>query len=369
MNRRRLGRSDVFVPSYGLGTAWLGGVGEHGAVEAAEAEAIFEQALKLDFRLFDTAPQYGFGYAESCIGDALRRLPRSEVVLSTKAGLRVVEPESLRVRAGRALRRIAADPAEAPRLARRVAQRETAPVLPSSVRTTPQPAGRSVFDFSFDGVLRSFEASLGRLQVDSVDILHIHDPDDHYTEALSGAYRAVLRLKEEGVVGAVGVGMNQSALLTRFARDAEFDCFLLAGRYTLLDQTALDDLLPVCVRQGISLIIGGVFNSGILLDPRPGALFNYEPADAVRLAKAQALAAVCERHGIPLAAAALQFPLAHPAVACVLTGVRTQAELAENARLASAAIPDDLWAELKDQRLLPDAAPVPAAEGLERRPS
>jgi D-threo-aldose 1-dehydrogenase len=371
---RRLGRSDVSVPSYGLGTAWLGGLGTYPAVEAAETQEIFEEAIRLDFRLFDTAPQYGFGYAESRVGDALQLLPRSEIVLSTKTGLRVVEPDSIRVKAGRALRRIATDPTEALTLARRVAGRGASRVLPGPVGSapggsTPGPAGRSVFDFSYDGVLRSFEASLGRLRVDSVDVLHIHDPDEHYAEALGDAYRAVLRLKEEGVVRAIGVGMNQSALLTRFARDADFDCFLLAGRYTLLDQTALDDLLPVCVERTVSLIIGGVFNSGILIDPRPGALFNYEPADEARLARAQALAAVCGRHGVPLAAAALQFPLAHPAVATVLTGVRTKAELAENARLASLPIPDDLWAELKHEGLLPEAAPVPAADGLERRPS
>src|SRR5437764_862719 len=230
---RRLGRSDVSVPSYGLGTAWLGGLGTYPAVEAAETQEIFEEALRLDFRLFDTAPQYGFGYAESRLGDALRLLPRSEIVLSTKAGLRVVEPEPIRVRAGRALRQIATDPADALTLARRVARRASSRLLPSPVRTTPNSAGRSVFDFSFDEFLRSFEASLGRLQVDSVDVLHIHDPDEHYTEALSDAYRAVLRLKEEGVVRAIGVGMNQSALLARFALDADFDCFLLAGRYTL----------------------------------------------------------------------------------------------------------------------------------------
>jgi D-threo-aldose 1-dehydrogenase len=366
---RRLGRSDVSVPSYGLGTAWLGGLGTYPAVEAAETQEIFEEAIRLDFRLFDTAPQYGFGYAESRVGDALQLLPRSDVVLSTKAGLRVVEPDSVRVKAGRALRRIATDPAEALALARRIAGRGASRARPSPVGTKPAVTGRSVFDFSYDGVLRSFEASLGRLQVDSVDVLHIHDPDEHYTEALGDAYRAVLRLKEEGLVRAIGVGMNQSALLTRFARDADFDCFLLAGRYTLLDQTALDDLLPVCVERTISLIIGGVFNSGILIDPRPGALFNYEPADEARLARAQALASVCERHRVPLAAAALQFPLAHPAVAAVLTGVRTNAELAENARLASLPVPDDLWAELKHEGLLPEAAPVPASDGRERRPS
>ena len=271
-----------------------------------------EAAWDAGIRLFDTAPLYGHGLAERRLGEVLRTKPREEFVLATKVG--------------RLLR--AGAPPE-----RGQSYVDVPPVNP-------------VFDFSFDGVMRSVEESLERLGLDRIDVLHIHDPDDHYEEALSGAYRALDRLRTEGTIGAVGAGMNQSEMLARFARAADFDCFLLAGRYTLLDRSGAMELLPLCVERGVAIIAGGVFNSGILANPRPGGTFNYQAAPPGVIARAQELAAICDRHGVELKAAALHFPLRHPAVPAVLTGCRSVAEVEENVRLFATDIPEDLWREL-----------------------
>jgi D-threo-aldose 1-dehydrogenase len=216
-----------------------------------------------------------------------------------------------------------------------------------------------VFDFSYDGVMRSFEESLIRLGMERIDVLHIHDPDNHFNQALEGAYRALDSLRDDGLISAVGAGMNQVEMLTRFAREADFDCFLLAGRYTLLDQTGGDELLPLCLERGIAIIAGGVYNSGILADPTPGTHYNYQPASAELLDRAQRIAGVCSRHGVPLKAAAIQFPLGHPAVNSVLIGCRSAAEVEENVRMFETPIPSQLWEELKAEHLLPAEAPVP----------
>ena len=221
------------------------------------------------------------------------------------------------------------------------------------------PALNPVFDFSYDGVMRSLEESLERLAIGRVDILHIHDPDDHYDEALSGAYRALDELRQQGVIGAVGAGMNQAEMLTRFAKEADFDCFLLAGRYTLLDQVALKELLPTCLERGVAIIAGGVFNSGILADPRPGAHYNYQAAPQELIDRAQKLRAVCERHGVPLRAAAIQFPLGHPAVQTVVVGARSLEEIRDSVRMFEVEIPSALWEELKSEQLLAEHTPTP----------
>ena len=189
----------------------------------------------------------------------------------------------------------------------------------------------------------------------------MHDPDDHAEAALQGSFPALRRLRADGVVRAIGAGMNQSALLARFVREADVDCVLLAGRYTLLDQSALDDVLPLCAARGVSVLVGGVFNSGLLADPSPRATYDYAPAPAPLVARAQRLAAICARHGVDLKAAALRFPLAHPAVACVLTGARSAAEMKENARLLATPIPLALWDDLRSAGLLGDEAPTPSA--------
>ena len=204
-----------------------------------------------------------------------------------------------------------------------------------------------VFDFSYDGVMRSVEESLERLGLDRVDVLLIHDPDEHYEEALHGAYRALDQLRSEGTISAVGAGMNQAEMPARFARDANFDCFLLAGRYTLLDRIGGRELLPLCLEREIAVVAGGVFNSGILADPDAQPRYNYRAAPPDLIRRARALKAICERHGVDLRAAALQFPLRHPAIPSVLIGPRSLAQLEDNVRMFEAPIPDDLWQELE----------------------
>jgi len=321
--RIRLGRTALSVTRFGLGTAPLAGLFEEVAED--DALAVIERAWDSGIRFFDTAPLYGHGLAEIRLGKVLRNKPRQEFTLASKVG--------------RLLR------ADAP------------PEPGQSFRGTPPV--NPTFDFSYDGVMRSVDESLARLGLDRIDILHIHDPDDHYEAALNGAYRALDRLRSEGAIGAVGAGMNQAEMLTRFAREADFDCFLLAGRYTLLDQVALKELLPECVERGIAIIAGGVYNSGILADPRPGAHYDYQAAPAALLERAQRIRDACTRHHVPLKAAAEQFPLGHPAVECVVVGCRSAAQLDESIAMFEVDIPPDLWRDLKAEGLLPVQAPTP----------
>jgi D-threo-aldose 1-dehydrogenase len=327
--RVRLGATDVTVTRVGLGTAALGGL--YHAVDEAAAVATVERAYELGIRFFDTAPLYGHGLSERRVGRALAAQPRDEYALATKVG----------------------------RLLRADAPPDESQLSGGFERWKGVPPVNPLFDFSFDGVLRSVEESLERLGLDRVDVLHIHDPDDNYDEALAGAYPALDRLRSEGTIGAVGAGMNQAELLVRFARAADFDVFLVAGRYTLLDQAALAELLPLCLERGIAVVVGGVYNSGLLADPRPGATFDYAPAPAELVERAQRLQAVCARHGVPLKAAALQFPLAHPAVTTLLVGARSVDELEDDLALLRTPVPPELWDELRRERLLPDEAPVP----------
>jgi D-threo-aldose 1-dehydrogenase len=329
--RAPLGKTRLAVSRLGLGTAPLGGLFED--VDDARAHAVGERAYDAGIRFFDTAPLYGYGTSERRVGRTLRRRPRRDFVLATKVGR---------------LLRAGAPPDETQYYQGQPFYKGTPPLNP-------------MFDFSYDGVMRSLEESLERLGLDRVDILHIHDPDAHFDDALSGAYRALDRLRRAGTIGAVGAGMNQAEMLVRFAREADFDCFLLAGRYTLLDQAGLAELLPLCAARNIAIIIGGVYNSGILAHPQPGATYDYVPADPATLRKAQRLEAVCARHGVPLAAAALQFPFGHPAVASVLIGCRSVAEVDDNLRMFRHDIPAALWEELRAERLIPEAAPVPGA--------
>jgi D-threo-aldose 1-dehydrogenase len=221
------------------------------------------------------------------------------------------------------------------------------------------PALRPVHDYSAGAVRRGVEASLERLGLERIDVLHVHDPDEHEAEAIAGAFPVLHGLRAEGVIGAVGAGMNQSAMLARFVERDLVDCVLLAGRYSILDQSGLADLLPLAAARGVAVIAGGVFNSGLLADPRPGAPFNYAPAAPATVARAQRLQAVCARFAVPLRAAALQFPSFHPAVATVLTGARSPAEVDENARLFALDIPPELWRALLREGLVDPRAPVP----------
>jgi D-threo-aldose 1-dehydrogenase len=319
----RLGRTSVDVTRLGLGTAPLAGL--YRAVAEADALAVIEGAWQKGIRFFDTAPLYGSGLAEQRVGKVLRAKPRDEFALATKVG----------------------------RLLRAGAPPEPGQAFVGTTGVNP------VFDFSYDAVMRSIEDSRERTGIERFDILHIHDPDDHYEEALHGAYRALDQLRVDGVVRAVGAGMNQSEMLTRFAREADFDCFLLAGRYTLLEQGALDELLSTCLERGVAIIAAGVYNSGILGDPKPGTHYNYQEAPPELLARAQRIRAVCERHDLPLRAAAVQFPLGHPAVQTVVVGCRSLEQMEDSIRMFETEIPPALWDELKAERLLPPEAPVP----------
>lgn len=322
--RVRLGRTALTVTRFGLGTAPLAGLFQE--VDEADALAVIERAWDAGVRFFDTAPLYGHGLAEIRLGKVLRQKPRDEFTLASKVG--------------------------------RLLRADVPPEPGQSFRGTPPV--NPTFDFSHDGAMRSVEESLERLGLDRIDILHIHDPDDHYDEALNGAYRALNRLRRDGTIGAVSAGMNQAEMLTRFAREADFDCFLLAGRYTLLDQVALNELLPECVERGIAIIAGGVYNSGVLADPKPGAHYDYQTAPADLIERAQKIRDVCGRHRVPLKAAAVQFPLGHPAVGCVVVGCRSVAQLDESIAMFELDIPPDLWGDLKAEGLLPAEAPTPA---------
>lgn len=324
-DRVRLGASGVEVTRLGFGGAPIGNL--FTPVADAEAAAAVDAAWQHGVRFFDTAPLYGHGLSERRLGAALRARPRAELAIATKVGRLLVADDD--------------------------------PPADGYVATPPY---RPVFDFSYDATLRSLSASLERLGLDRVDVLHVHDPDDHAEEALRGAFRALVRLREEGVVRAIGCGMNQADLLARFARELDLDCVLLAGRYTLLEQPALAELLPICAARGVSVIAAGVFNSGLLADPSPAATYDYAPAPAALVERARRLAAVCARHGVSLKAAALRFPLAHRAVACVLTGARSAAEMRENASLFAAPIPLALWDALRAEGLLAASVPTPTEE-------
>jgi D-threo-aldose 1-dehydrogenase len=212
------------------------------------------------------------------------------------------------------------------------------------------------FDFSEAGVFRSHGESLERMQLNHVDIVHIHDPDDHYEEAITRAFPALAKMRDSGAIGAVGAGMNQTEMLCRFACEADFDCFLVAGRYTLLDTSASIDLLPLCEARGIAIVCGGVFNSGVLAG---GDTFDYASAPAEVHERVRALEKTCARHDVPLKAAAIQFPLGHPAVTAVVVGARSPEEVEENDAMFRFNIPAALWSDLRAQGLLPAHVPTP----------
>jgi D-threo-aldose 1-dehydrogenase len=314
--RRRLGRSAVHVTELSFGGAAIGNL--FSEVGDDDARAAVDAAWDGGIRTFDTAPHYGLGLSERRLGAALGRRPRAEYVISTKVG-RLLEP------------------AGAPAGAAAGRDTEGFAVPASAVRR---------FDYSADGVRRSLEASLGRLGLDRVDIALIHDPDDHGEQALREAYPALEKLRAEGAVGAIGVGMNQTALLTRFVRDTDVDVVLVAGRFTLLDRSAAAELLPEAHRRGVSVLVGGVFNSGVLAAPQPGATYDYQAASDELIGRAQRLADECARFGVPLRAAAARFPLTHPAVASVLIGARSAAEITDALRLRALDIPEGLWEAL-----------------------
>ncbi|GAA2915273.1 aldo/keto reductase [Streptomyces mexicanus] len=320
---RRLGRSGVRVSPLGFGGAAIGNL--YRAVSDEQAHAAVTAAWERGIRYFDTAPHYGLGLSERRLGAALRAHDRSAYTVSTKVGRRLEPADG----AGDDLAHGFAVPA----------------------------THRRVWDFSADGVRRTLEASLARLGLDRVDVVYLHDPDDHLDQALREGYPALEKLRSEGVVGAIGAGMNRSAPLTRFVRDTDVDVVLCAGRYTLLDTSALADLLPAAAARGTSVVIGGAFNSGLLADPGPSATYDYARAPARLLDRALRMRAIADAHGITLRAAALAFCAAHPAVASVLVGARSAAEVHDCARQFEVAVPDAFWAQLRASGLLPAEVP------------
>ncbi|GDY30259.1 aldo/keto reductase [Gandjariella thermophila] len=326
MRTRRLGRSTVEVTELGFGAAPVGNL--YREVSEAEARGAVDAAWDCGVRYFDTAPHYGLGLSERRLGAALAGRPRAEYVLSTKVG-RLLEPWP-----GGGM-----DPAGF--------------AVPAS--------HRRVWDFSVDGVRRSLASSLDRLGLDRVDVVLLHDPDGHWEQAVSEAYPALARLRGEGVVGAIGVGMNQCEMPARFVRHTDIDVVMLAGRYTLLEQPAADDLLPLCAERGVSVLAAGVFNSGLLARPDvpEHATYDYAPAPPALLERARRIAAVCRRHGVTLPRAAAWFPLGHPAVASVVLGTHNAAQVTENAGLLAEPVPAELWDELRAEGLLRGDVPVP----------
>src|SRR6266853_2905931 len=329
--KRRIGRTSLEVTALGLGCATLGG--SRVEVSREEAEAIVRAAWAAGVRYIDAAPYYGFGQAERCVGDAMRSVPRDEWMLSTKVG-RLLRP--------------------------RLTLDET------RERRHPMPFD-AVYDYSYDGVMRSFEDSLQRLGLARIDILYVHDIGvmQHGRAAhpglmrtlRDGGYRALEELRSAGTVRAIGIGVNEREVLLEAMEWGDWDAFLLAGRYTLLEQAPLEDLLPKCEKAGASIVVGGPLNSGILAGRDT---WNYRTAPPEIVARVDALRAVCDRHGVPLAAAALQFPLAHPAVAAIIPGPRNEDEFRSNLGLLQHPIPAGLWQDLREARLLHPDAPVPA---------
>ena len=334
MPRRSLGRTALQVSVLGFGTAPLGDL--YAQLDDVTAIATVERAFELGINLLDTSPLYGNGLAEHRCGTAIRRVQCQDIVVCTKVG-RWMDPFH-----GRG---------------------------DGSGFVGGQPH-RAVVDYSYDGTMRSVEQSLLRLGTDRLDLLLIHDVDvwthgidaieDRFREAMAGAYVALDRLRGEGVVAGIGIGVNEAEMCVRFAQAGSFDTMLLAGRYSLLEQPALAEFLPLAQQQGIGVLLGGVFNSGILATGAvSGAKYNYRDAPPEILAKVARIERVCEAHGIAVPTAALHFALGHPAVASVVLGGQSPQEVERNVAALSSKVPAALWADLKAERLLDAEAPVP----------
>lgn len=332
----RLGNGGLDFTELGFGAAPIGNL--YRAISEAEAQAVLTRAWEGGVRYFDTAPLYGLGLSETRLNHFLRDKPRDAYVISTKIGrlLHVCAP----------------------------GQRD------GFGKWFEVPARNEVYDYSYDGVMRSLEASLERLGLDRIDILYAHDLDlfNHKTEAaltarlhdfMTGGYRALLDLRDQGVIKAFGAGINEWQPCQWLLERGDFDLFLLAGRYTLLEQAALDTFLPMAEARGVGIIIGGPYNSGILATgPRPGAFYNYDPAPEAILRRTAALQAICTSHGTRLVEAAFQFPLRHPAVVSVIPGGQGVAEIDSNLAAAKTRIPPALWADLQAAGLLHRKAPL-----------
>ena len=316
-------RRGLELTQLGLGAAQLGNL--YRVTSPEEAQETIDGAWDAGIRYFDTAPHYGVGLSERRMGEQLRQRPRDEYVISTKVGrILVPSPETAGETDGEGFE-VPADP-------------------------------RRVWDFSRDGILRSVEDSLRRTGLDRFDILYLHDPDDHFEQASTEGIGALIELREQGVVTAVGAGMNHAGPLAELIRRADVDVVMCAGRFTLLDDEALADLLPLATERGVDVVAAAVYNSGLLSRPRPAAdaMFDYQPAPAELLERANRIADLCEAHGVTLPAAAIAYVLRHPAVVSVVLGARGRAQVAENAARAQTPVPDALWRDLADADLIPE---------------
>ncbi len=326
------------IPTVGYGAAALGNL--YQALPEDEWPRIVPAAWAGGIRYFDVAPHYGLGLAERRLGESLRAFPRDEYLVSTKVG-RVLVPQDA---AGRTdIDNLFDVPAD----------------------------HRRVRDYSRDGVLRSIDDSLTRLGLDRIDFVLVHDPDEYEAEALDGAFPALSELRDQGVITSFGAGMNQSGMLARFVRETDADVMMVAGRWTLLDQSALDDLLPAAVERDVAVIAAAVFNSGILATDAPahGAMFDYGSADPAIVERAQALADVAHRYGVTLPELATQFPLTHPAVASVVMGGATAEQMKRNSRLVERPVPPEVWAEIAELGLIsPSAVSARQAEATGGHP-
>ena len=304
LDTSKIGKTDVVVTKIGMGGAPLGGL------DSRTAQDTLEYAFAQGIRYFDTAPLYGSGLSEIHNGGFLSTLPRNDFVLSSKVGRLIIPGQDI------------------------------------------------PFNYTKEGILRSIDESLTRLNLDSLDIVLIHDPDNHYSSALNEAFPTLAKLREQGVIKAIGAGMNQWEMLRQFAKDADFDCFLVAGRYTLLDHSALHELMPLCLEKDISLILGGPYNSGILAsDLNTKSTYFYDPSPFEVIEKAKKIKQVCDRHHVPLKAAAIQFGLMHQSVASTIPGPRSPNEIEDNIVMASIKIEPDLWRELKQENLIHQDCP------------
>jgi D-threo-aldose 1-dehydrogenase len=325
LEKKRLGKTALEVTSLGLGCTSLAGMYED--ISEDQAVEVVYRSLELGLNLFDTAPFYGSGKSEERLGRALAGNPRNRFVLATKVGRTLIPTEGEN--------------------------------YGKKIFINPLPF-KPVFDFSYDGVMKSFEASLARLKVDRIDIVHIHDPDNYYQEAIESAYPALEKLRSEGAIQAISVGMKHWEMLARFAHEGNFDCFLLAGQYNLIDQSAIHELFSLCLKKSIGIILGGTYGSGILATgAKPGAKYDYVDAPPEILEKVSCIEAVCAYHNVSLKAAASQFSLSHPAVTAIIPGAGDPAFVEENFNLLQQEIPADFWIELKNKGLLCENAYIP----------
>ena len=341
-DRHPLGKTGLSVSRFGLGGAPLGNL--YSPLPEQQAQDTIQRAYDQGVLLFDTAPLYGYGLSEHRMGHTLRTKERKDYVLCTKVG-RYLLPQT----AGEVQHNI----------------------------FKINPSFKTFTDYSYEGTMRAVEQSYQRLGIYPVDILLIHDLEpEHYSDlgeynrqfeiAMKGAYHALNELKRSGDIKAIGVGLNSVQGCLNFSREGDFDCFMLAGRYTLLEQESLEELLPICLQKNISILIAGSYNSGILATGAvPGAKYDYQPAPAEIMEKVSRIEAVCQRYNTPLAAAAIQFPLAHPAIAAVVSGAAKPEEVDQNMQLMSRPIPHDLWQELKHEGLLREDAPVASDEDID----